>query len=297
MKIHRITALALLALLPLGLAQAGLRAVASTADLASIASLVGGDLVQVDAIVRGDANPHTVEVLPSSMLKVARADLYFEIGLGLDQWARPIIDGARNGRLTLVDCSRGIDVLDVPTTKVDASMGDVHPGGNPHYWLDPANGLIVAGTVRDAFVAADPGHAAAYARGYESFARTLAEKQEAWRKEAAPLEGLRIVSFHDSWPYFARAFGLEVAGFVEPRPGIEPTPAHTAELIELIRARQVPAIVREPYFSDRVPASIAARTGARVVVLAPSVGGAEGVDDYFELFDHDIRALLAARGD
>lgn len=270
--------------------------VASTSDLASIAQFVGGDEVQVDALAKGDGNPHSVEVLPSSMMKVSRARLYLKVGLGLDQWAQPIIDGARNGRLLVVDCSQGVDVMNVPKGRVDASMGDVHPDGNPHYWLDPANGLIVADNICNGLCRADPSHADMYHANCRAFQAKLKQHMAAWRERARALAGLPVVSFHDSWPYFARAFDLEVVGFVEPRPGIEPSPAHTAELLQLIKSRHVPLILREPYYSPRVPDRLASLTGATVVALAPSVGGAAGVDDYLTLFDHDLDLLLKAKG-
>jgi zinc/manganese transport system substrate-binding protein len=293
----RRTPITLLAVLWLAAAvSARLAIVASTTDLAAIARAVGGDEVQVGSLARGDGNPHNVEVLPSSMVEVARARIYLKVGLGLDPWAQPIIDGSRNPRLRVVDCSRGVAVMNVPQGKVDASMGDVHPEGNPHYWLDPANGLVVAATIRDALCEADPAHAAGYRSGCAAFETRMKEAMAAWRERARPLQGLPVVSFHDSWPYLARAFGFQVVGFVEPRPGIEPTPSHTAELVELIKNRRVPIIIREPYYSPRVPQRLASLTGARVVALAPSVGGAKAVEDYMALFEHDLDLLLAAKG-
>lgn len=289
--------ISLLAVLWLSAAVAAkLNIVASTSDLASIARSVGGDEVQVESLAKGDGNPHTIEVLPSSMLKVARARLYLKVGLGLDPWAQPIIDGARNGRLMVVDCSQGVAVLNVPKGKVDTSMGDVHPDGNPHYWLDPANGLIVADNIRDGLCHVDPAHAAGYRANCLAFQAKLKQHMAGWKERAKALSGTPVVSFHDSWPYFARAFGLVVVGFVEPRPGIEPTPAHTAELVQLMKTRKVPLIVREPYYSPRVPDRLASLTGARVVALTPSVGGAPGVDDYLALFNHDLDLLLNTKG-
>jgi ABC-type Zn uptake system ZnuABC Zn-binding protein ZnuA len=239
--------------------------VASTTDLASIAKIVGGDLVDVTSIAKGKSDPHYVEVLPSYMIKVKRADVYLKVGLDLDRWAQKIIDGSRNDAVVVVDCSARIQPLNVPTQKVDASMGDVHPQGNPHYWLDPANGLIVAEMIVEALITVD-----------------------------GALRGLEIVTYHDSWPYFSNAFGLEVVGFVQPKPGIEPTPSHTAEIVDLVKARGVRVIGIEPYFSRRAPETIARASQARVVGLPPSVGGAEGADDYFSLFDTLISTLTAA---
>jgi len=275
-------------------AQATVRVVASSTNLASITKFVGGDLVEVSSIARGTADPHFVEVLPSYMIKVKRAQLYLKVGLDLDRWADKIIDGSRNGKLLIVDCSQGIVPLNVPVGGVDASMGDIHPGGNPHYWLDPRNGEIMAATIRDALSRLDPEHAEEYRAGQERFVSLLRAKEREWALVTERLRGMEIVTYHDTWPYFSRAFGVSVAGFVEPKPGIEPTPSHTANLVELINARGIQVIGLEPYYSTRTPDSIANATGARVVVLPPSVNGADGADDYLTLFDVLLRTLVSA---
>jgi ABC-type Zn uptake system ZnuABC Zn-binding protein ZnuA len=275
---------------------ANVRIVASTADLASIAKEIAGPLAEVDHICRGTADPHSVEVLPSYMVKVARADLYLKVGLELDFWADPIIDGSRNARLVVVDCSRGIVPLEVPTEKVDASMGDIHPQGNPHYWLDPNNGIVIAKNILDGLIQVNPSKGEAYQEGFRRFQTELDSKISEWNSAAQALKGKEIVTFHNSWPYFARAFGVKIVGFVEPKPGIEPTPSHTAELIELIKTRSISVIGMEPYFSDKVPKSIAAAASARLVVLPPFTGGAPEIDSYFLLFDYLIRILLNEKG-
>lgn len=275
-------------------ADARIKVVTSTTDLASITELIGGDLVDVTSLAKGTADPHFVEVLPSYMIKVKRAKVYFKVGLDLDRWADQIIDGSRNNDLVVVDCSKSILPLNVPTRKVDASMGDVHPRGNPHYWLDPDNALKIAEEVTDALVGVDGKNADRYRAGLEAFRSKLDEKRGEWAKEAAPLKGLEIVTYHDSWPYFSRAFGIDVVDFVQPKPGIEPTPSHTAQLVELIRSRHIKVIGVEPYFSRRAPDTIARETDARVVELPPSVDGADGTGDYFALIDTLIRTLLGA---
>jgi ABC-type Zn uptake system ZnuABC Zn-binding protein ZnuA len=270
---------------------AEVKVVASTTDLASIAEYIGGDKVTVGTIATGTADPHYVEVLPSYMLKVAKADIYLKVGLDLDRWANEIIDGSRNGTLVIVDCSQNIDPLQRPTTKVDASMGDVHPQGNPHYWLDPANGLIVAEMVTDALATVDGDNFMYYTERLGEFQKRYEQKESEWRVLATDLGGLEIITFHNSWPYFTKAFNIQVAGSVEPKPGINPTPSHTAKIIEMVKARDIKIIGVEPYFSRRAPDTIARLTGATVVTLPPSVGGAEGADDYFSLFD-TIFAIL-----
>jgi ABC-type Zn uptake system ZnuABC Zn-binding protein ZnuA len=287
------TLIAALAMAGAGGAAAKINVVASTTDLASIAQAVGGDAVDASSIARGTSDPHFVEVLPSYMVRVKKARVYLLVGMDLDRWAYPIIDGSRNGDLLVVDCSKGIPPLEVPTGKVDASMGDIHPRGNPHYWLDPDNGIIIASTIADALAHADPVNADRYMAGLDRFKTAVAERKTAWAAKAAPLGKLEVITFHNSWPYFCRAFGIDVVGFVEPLPGIEPTPSHTAQLVEVAKARGIRVIGVEPYFSKRTPETIARATGAKVVDLPPSVGGAPGADDYFGLFDVLIDRLLA----
>lgn len=275
---------------------ARVRVVASTSDLASIAEMIGGDLVAAESIVTGKKDPHFVEILPSYMIKVARADVYLKVGGDLDYWADRIIDGSHNAKLLIVDCSHNIDFLEKPTTRIDASLGDVHRQGNPHYWLDPENGAVIAETITDALLKVDAEHGAAYRAGLERFRAELGAKMDEWRRSAEALRGTEIVTYHNSWPYFARAFGVNVVGFVEPKPGIEPTPSHTAQIISLVKSRGIRIIGKEPYFSPRTPASIARQTGARVVELPPSVGGSTEAADYFRLFDDLLSRLTEAKG-
>lgn len=273
---------------------AKIRVVASTSDLASIADLIGGDKVKVDAIVNGKSDPHFVELLPSYMVKVARADIYLKVGADLDYWADQIIDGSGNGKIRIVDCSQRVEMQEVPTVRVNASMGDIHVQGNPHYWLDPNNGLLVAQTITDALVQADAKNAAAYEAGLAAFSEKMEAKKVEWSRRAASLQGAEIVTYHNSWPYFCQAFGVQVVGFVEPKPGIEPTPAHTASLIDLVKERKIRVIGMEPYYSDRAPKTIARQTGATVVEMPTSVGGVDGASDYFSLFDTLIGVLEKA---
>jgi len=290
-----IVLLAVLFAAPAG-ALAKVKVVASTSDLASIAELIGGDLVEAEAIVNGKKDPHFVEVLPSYMVKVGRADVYLKVGGDLDYWADRIIDGSQNSGLLIVDCSQNVEFLEKPTTRIDASMGDIHRQGNPHYWLDPANGTIIAETIAASLSRVDPGNSAAYERGLEEFRSRLEAKTEEWRRVAEPIRGMEIITYHNSWPYFARAFGIEIVGFVEPQPGIEPTPSHTAQLISMIRSRNIKIIGKEPYFSSRTPDSIARQTGASVVEMPPSVLGADDATDYFMLIDSLLLRLVKAQG-
>jgi zinc/manganese transport system substrate-binding protein len=228
------------------------------------------------------------------MVKVARADIYLQVGGDLDYWANQIIDGSQNGKLFIVDCSKNIEFLERPMTRIDASMGDIHRQGNPHYWLDPENGKLIAGTIADALKHVDPSNAADYDAGLERFLTAIDRKMEEWRQSAETLHGREIITYHNSWPYFCRAFGIKVVGFVEPKPGIEPTPSHTAQLISLIQSSGIKIIGKEPYFSDRTPNSIARQSGATVVDLPPSVGGSKQAADYLSLFDTLLSILITS---
>jgi zinc/manganese transport system substrate-binding protein len=263
---------------------------ASLPDLGSIAASVGGDRVDVFAISRAVSDPHNVEVLPSYMVRMSRADLYLKVGLSLDQWADGIIDGARNSKLKVVDCSKGIPVLEKPTGKVDASMGDVHPEGNPHYWLNPQNAAIIAQTVHDALVKDDPAGKGTYDANLDSFSTNLASHLTTWKDIAARLTNHAIITYHSSWPYFANAFGFTIAAKVEPVPGIPPTGRHLAELVDIIRQQHVAVVIQEPYFADDGPNYLARETGVRVVKLSPSCADVSP-GAYFAHFDQLLAAL------
>ena len=282
---------ALLALVP-GAASAKLRVAASITDLASIASSVGGEQVEVFAIARPSADVHRVEVLPSYMVQVSRADLYLKVGLGLDQWADGIIDGSRNSRLKVLDCGAGITPLEKPTN-VNASMGDVHPFGNPHYWLDPRNGAIVAREVAEDLGRLDPAHAADYAARAKAFA---GEADAAWtrgRQSVAKLPVKTVFTYHASWVYLAHAFGLEIAATAEPVPGIPPTAKHLEELVTIAKQRKVAALIQEPYFAEEAGKFLAREAGVRTVKVSPSCDGPQA-GSYLAHFDALFGLLAGA---
>jgi zinc/manganese transport system substrate-binding protein len=264
---------ALVAVLTLGVSPAGaagkLRVAASTTDLGSIAAAVGGEWVEVFAVSRPHSDVHRVEVLPSYMVKVSRASVYLKVGLGLDQWADGIIDGSRNTRIHVVDCSVGITPLEKPT-QVNASMGDVHPFGNPHYWLDPRNGGIVAEHVAEELGRLDPTHAAQFRSRAKELAEDLEDSYKRGREIVGAMPVKTIFTYHASWVHLASAFGLEIAGTVEPVPGIPPTGKHLQQLVEIARARKVALLLQEPYFSDDAGRFLTRQAGIRVVKASPS---------------------------
>ncbi|MFY9551074.1 MAG: metal ABC transporter substrate-binding protein [Thermoanaerobaculia bacterium] len=285
-------------------ALATVRVVTSLQDFASITDAIGGKRVETFALARGYQDPHFVEPKPSFVLKLSKADLLILAGLELEVgYLPPLIDQSRNDKIRpgapgYLDASVGCDILERPTGVVTRAMGDVHPFGNPHYWLDPENGRIIARSIADRLAKLDPAGAAEYNANLAAFEAKLTEGEKRWQAALAPYAGTEVVTYHNSWPNFLKRFKLVAAGYIEPKPGIPPSPSHTVELIELMRAGKVPVILMEPYFDRKTPAMIAEKTGATLLVFIPSVGGVPEIKDYFSLFDYDVHLLadaLAAR--
>jgi zinc/manganese transport system substrate-binding protein len=274
--------------------------VASTEDLASIVKEVGGDKVKVEAIARGYQDPHFVEPKPSFILKLHGASLLVLVGRELEiGWLPPLTQQARNARVQpggegYLDASQNVRILEIPTGQITRAMGDVHPQGNPHYWLDPENGRKIAQTVQAKLSAISPSDASYFAQRYADFDRRLGEGQKRWTAAMAPYKGIKVVTYHRSWANFADRFGLDVIGYVEPKPGIPPTPSHTLDVIQEMKRQNVKLILVEPYFDLKTPQSIARATGAEVLVMPPSVGGVKDATDYIALFDYDVNTLVAA---
>ncbi|HXS08640.1 MAG TPA: metal ABC transporter substrate-binding protein [Candidatus Krumholzibacteria bacterium] len=279
-----------------GAAFSKIKVAASIPDLASIASSVGGDQVECFAIAKATADAHRVEVLPSYMVKVSKANVYLKGGLGLDQWSDAIIDGSRNDKLAVVDCSAGVNVLEKPAGAVDASMGDVHPNGNPHYWLDPRNGGVIARTIAEALGRVDPAHAADYQSRAEQFAQQCDAAYAADRKIADAIPNRVVFTYHRSWPYFANAFGFEIAGQAEPVPGIPPTARHLADLVSIAKSRKIAVLIQEPYFSADAGKFLQREAGVQSVVMPLSCDSAEA-GSYLAHIDAVLKALAAVKGE
>ena len=295
-----ITTLALaIALMTTANAFAELKVVTTTQDLASIVQEIGGDKVSVEALAKGYQDPHFVEAKPSFIIKLHSADLLVAVGRELEiGWLPPLITQSRNAKLQpggsgYLDASSTAKILDVPTGQVTRAMGDVHPQGNPHYWLDPENGRRIAQSVQGKLTELSRGDASYFAQRYAEFDRKLKEGQARWTAALAPYKGTKVVTYHRSWPNFADAFGLEVIGYVEPKPGIPPSPSHTLELQQEMKRQNVKIVLVEPYFDLKTPNAIGRDTGAKVLVLPPSVGGVKEASDYFALFDYDINLLAS----
>jgi zinc/manganese transport system substrate-binding protein len=298
MGVFMATALSLALLGPKPARAAGkLQVMTATTDLASLAQEIGGDKVDLESIARGYQDPHFVDAKPSFLLKLKRADLLIVVGLELEiGWLPPLITQSTNPKIQVgapgyFDASRFAKILEIPSGQVTRAEGDVHPLGNPHYWLDPENGLRIAKGIADKLSEMRPGDAAYFAQRYADFEGRLKQADQRWLQEMKPYEGRKIVTYHRSWPNFAEHFHLNVVGYVEPRPGIPPSPQHTVELIQQMKRDNIKVIVVEPYFDLKTPNAIGRETGAQVLVLPPSVGGEKEITDYFKLFDYDIAKL------
>jgi ABC-type Zn uptake system ZnuABC Zn-binding protein ZnuA len=274
------------------------RVVASLSDLKALTEAVGGDLVEVDSLARGTQNPHDIEVRPSLMLKLRRAELFVRNGAGGDPWADPLLAGGQNaaimpGSRGYVDASRGVTLI-APAGPVDRSRGDVHPEGNPHYTMDPGNAAAVTGNIVEGLKRVAPQHAAQFDRRRTGYLAELDTAVARWQKALEPFRGAKVVVYHEEYEYFLRRFGMHTAAAIEDRPGIPPSPAHLASLIRLIREQKIRAILAQPYADQKVVALLARDSGARALVLPSAVGGAKGVDSYLALHEHNVRTLADA---
>ena len=277
-----------------------LNVVTTTEDLAAIAREVAGDKARVESLSRGYQDPHYVEAKPSFVLKLNKADLLIAVGRELEiGWLPPLITQARNAKIQpgadgYLDASLTARILEMPTGQLTRAMGDVHPSGNPHFWLDPENGKRVAKEVAEKLSALDHANASYFAQRDADFEKRVTAAEARWAALMAPYKGTKVVTYHRSWPNFADHFGLEVIGYVEPKPGIAPSPSHTLEVIGAMKRQNVKIILVEPYFDLKTPNSISRETGAKVLVMPPSVGGEKEITDYVKLFDYDINLLTDA---
>jgi zinc/manganese transport system substrate-binding protein len=288
------------AILPTTAEAKKLNVVTSTADMAALAQEVGGDRINVESIAKGYQDPHFVEAKPSFLLKLRQADLLISVGLQLEiGWLPPLITQSGNPRIQVgasgyLDASQFSEILEIPQGTVTRAEGDVHPLGNPHYWLDPDNGRRIANGFAHKLADLDPEDASYFQQRSQDFERRLSAAQLKWDGAMKPYRGSKVVTYHRSFPNFARHFGLDVIAYVEPRPGIPPSPSHTIELIQLMKRENCKVVLVEPYFDLKTPQSIGRETGAQVVVYLPSVGGEKQVTTYFDLFDYDIGLLIKA---
>jgi zinc/manganese transport system substrate-binding protein len=276
-----------------------LRVVATIPDLKSLVEAVGGDRVEVDTLARGTQNTHEAEVRPTMMLKVRRADALIVNGLDLDAWVANVVRGANNpeiirGARGFIDVSRGVPILEVPSTRVDRSMGDVHPLGNPHYTLDPALAPIITQNIADGLARLAPEHGAAFERNRQAFLGRLDEALARWMKTMEPFKGQKVVVYHPLWIYFLTRFGLVQAAALEDRPGIPASPGHLVRVIQQMKTERIKVILVEPWNDRQLAARVAEEAGARALVMASSVGAVKGADTYLGAMDYNVNTLAQA---
>jgi zinc/manganese transport system substrate-binding protein len=276
-----------------------LKVVATIPDLKSLTETIGGDLVEVDSLTRGTQNFHEAEVRPSMMLKLRRADAVVENGLGLDAWADVAIEAANNANIIRggrgrIDISRNVEVLEVPGARVDRSMGDVHPQGNPHFSLDPGLAPVITQNIVDGLARVAPGNRAAFEQNRKTFLARLDQEMVKWTQVMAPLKGAKVVVFHPVYIYFLTRFGLVQAAALEDRPGIPPSPQHLATVIREMKEQKIKAILVEPWNDVKLANRVAEEAGAKALVMATAVGAVKGADNYIAAIDYNITALVQA---
>jgi zinc/manganese transport system substrate-binding protein len=283
-----------------GEAASKLRVVTSITDLKVLTEAVGGNLVEVESLARGNQDPHNVDLRPSLMLKVRRADLIVMVGLELEPWVEGMIMGSNNGKLApggpgRVVASQGIPVMELPQVQVDRSMGDVHPFGNPHFTLDPGMAPIITSNISQGLARLVPEHRTTFEKNRQEFLDRLAAAQSQWSKILEPYRGSRVVVYHSTSLYFLSRFGLVQAATVEDRPGIPPSPAHLAAVIHLMKDQRIKVILIDPWLDRAIAERAAEEAGAKIVVQAGLVGAVKGTDDsYFETIAYNVNALAQA---
>ena len=280
-----------------GLAADKIRVVATNSQFADLVNNIAGDSAEIYFVVSPKRDPHFIAPTPRDVLKIKKADVLVHAGLDLELWRGPLLDAAGRGDFVrgehAVDLSRGIELLEVPTD-ISRAGGDIHVFGNPHYWLDPDNVPIMARNLADEFSTLYPDRQDVFQANMKKFLEMWDAKSVDWKKRMAPYRGAAIVTYHNSWPYFALRYGLEVAGLLEPKPGIPPTAKHLAEIENSIREKKVPVIISETFRDDRAPKKVASATGASAVTLVQAVGELSEVKDFAGIFEYDVSALEKA---
>jgi zinc/manganese transport system substrate-binding protein len=281
-------------------AQAKLNVVATTADFAALVREIGGGLVEVTTLAKPTEDPHFVDARPNFIVKLNKADAVVEGGAELEiGWLPPLLDNARNPRLASgapghIACQEGVQLLEVPTT-LDRSKGDIHAAGNPHYLMDPANAKIVASHLAEAFCKLDAASCETYRANLKNFTAALDAKLAEWEKTLAPYQGRHVVAFHNSWPYFSHRFGVKIDLFLEPKPGIPPTPTHLTGVIKQMKEQDVRVIFSEPFLNRKTAEVVARATGAIVLDVTQFPGGLKGTDGgYIQLMDYLVSNLAKA---
>jgi ABC-type Zn uptake system ZnuABC Zn-binding protein ZnuA len=291
--------LAILLVVPSLLRADALHVVTTLTDLKSITEAIGGDKVDVFAIATGFQNPHFVDPKPSYILKLSKADMFVTVGLDLETgWVPPLLNSARNSKIQkggegYVDASEGVPLLQVPSS-VNRAEGDIHIFGNPHYWLDPVRGKAIAQSICKGLVRLSPDNQKLFEANLKAFNDRIDAKLKEWEAKMAPYKGRKIIAYHNEWVYFEQRFGLQIVDFLEPKPGIPPSPNQLMKVIMEMKRDNIPVIISSPYFTTESANLVARQTGAKVVVLATSVGADDSIKNYTDLFDHNVNAMVAA---
>ena len=276
-----------------------IKVVTTTTDLRSITEIIGGNKVSVTAIATGYQNPHFVDPKPSYIINLSNADMFVTVGLDLEiGWSPQLLASSRNSKIQkgsegYVDASIGIGLLQVPTS-ANRGEGDIHIYGNPHYWLDPLNGKVIARNIANGLERVDPSNKSFYENNLQAFFNNIDVKMRQWEAVMAPFRGTKVIAYHNEWVYFETRFGLKIVDFMEPKPGIPPTPSQLVKVIGEVKANNIKVIITSPYFTTSSADVVAKQTGVKVLTLATSTAAFPPIKNYFDLFDYDIAQLTAA---
>jgi zinc/manganese transport system substrate-binding protein len=273
-----------------------IKVVTTTMDMKSITEMIGGNKVSVQAIATGYQNPHFVDPKPSYIINLSNADLFVTVGLDLETgWSPQLLSSSRNSKIQkgspgYVDASENVGLLQVPSS-VNRGEGDIHIYGNPHYWLDPMNGKVIARNIANGLERVDPSDKSFFEANYQAFSARIDSKFKEWSAKMAPFRGSKIIAYHNEWVYFEKRFGLEIVDFMEPKPGIPPSPSQLVKVIKEINANKIKVIISSPYFTTSSSDLVAKQTGVKELTLATSVGAFDSIKNYFDLFDYNIDQL------
>jgi zinc/manganese transport system substrate-binding protein len=278
---------------------AAVKVVTTTTDLRSITEMIGADKVSVMSIATGFQNPHFVDPKPSYIISLSKADMFVTVGLDLETgWSPQLVTSSRNAKIQkgangYVDASIGVPLMQVPTA-ANRGEGDIHIFGNPHYWLDPANAKVIAKNICDGLKRVDAVNAAFYDTNLKTFLTKLNEKMVEWQAKMTAYKNAPVIAYHNEWCYFENRFGLKIVDFMEPKPGIPPSPSQMAKVINEVKSDNIKVLISSPYFSTSTPELISKQTGAKAITLATSVGAFDSIKNYFDLFDYDINQIISA---
>jgi zinc/manganese transport system substrate-binding protein len=273
-----------------------IKVVTTTTDLKSITELIGGDKVSVSSIATGYQNPHFVDPKPSYIISLSKADMFVTVGLDLETgWSPQLLTSSRNNKIQkgaqgYVDASAGVGLLQVPSA-VNRAEGDIHIFGNPHYWLDPMNGKVIARNIANGLERVDPANKAAYEANLQAFINRIDAKMKEWQTKMAAFKGSKIIAYHNEWVYFETRFGLQIVDFMEPKPGIPPSPSQIVKVIKEIKVNNIKVIISSPYFTTSSSDMVSKQTGVKAITLATSVGAFDSIKNYFDLFDYNVNLL------